>query len=112
MPDVQLEVAAVVELGPLQFAVVFGEQGAVAVGFGDGDVLPVGTRAGDCGAGKFDANAAFSRGRIVGVLVEPDEVADPVSVGVAGDDDVIVDVVAVEGLERAVSIGLIAIPSI
>jgi len=46
------------------------------------------------------------------VVVEPDQVADPVGVGVAGDDDVVADVVFVECLEGAVAVGLIAIPGV
>lgn len=52
--DVQLEVAAVVELAPLQLAVVFDQVAACVVGGGEGDVLPCWTGARDCGAGEFD----------------------------------------------------------
>ena len=46
------------------------------------------------------------------MFVEPDEVGDPVGVGVAGEDDVVGDVVGVEGLEGAVTVGLVAVPGV
>lgn len=52
--DVQLEVAAVVELAPLQLAVVFDQVAACVVGGRDGDVVACGAGTGDCGAGEFD----------------------------------------------------------
>ena len=55
-----------------------------------------------------DSNGTFSCGGVVGVVVEPNKVADPVSVGVAGDDNVVADVVVVEGLEGAIAVGLIS----
>lgn len=44
-------------------------------------------------------------------MVEPDEVGDPGGVGVAGEDDVVCDVVGEEVGEGAVTVGLVAVLS-
>ena len=46
------------------------------------------------------------------MLVQPDEVGDPVGVRVAGDEDVVADVVVVERLQRAVAVRLVAVPGV
>ena len=53
--DVQFEVAAVVEVVPVEFRVGGFEPVGVFVGGGEGDVLAVGAGGGDGGAGEFDA---------------------------------------------------------
>lgn len=112
LADLQLEVAAVVDFRPLQLAVGADQEAAGVVGFGEGDVLAVRAGAGDGGAGEFDADRAGSRRHVVGVVVQPDEVAHPVGVRVAGDHDVVADVVGVQGLEGSVSIGLVPVPGV
>ena len=62
---VQLKVSSVVEFGPLELAVVSNEEGTSVVGCLDRNVLPVRAGARNCGAGKFDANAALSSARVV-----------------------------------------------
>lgn len=96
----------------MQFAISSDEQVASVVGAGDGDVLAEGAGTGDGGAGEFDADGAGAGGRIVGVVVEPDEVADPVGVRVARDHDVVADVVRVQRLEGPVAAGLVAVPRV
>ena len=76
--DVQFEVAPVVELRPLQLAVVLGQVVAGVVGFREGDVLAVWTWARDGRAGEFDSDASLSTFRVIGVFVQPDQIADPV----------------------------------
>lgn len=110
--DLQFVVAAVVQFRPLQFAVECRQEVAGVVGPRDGDVLSRGAGARHGGAGEFDAHATFARLRVVVVLVEPDQVADPIGVRVAGDDDVVADVVLVECLECPVTVGLVAVPGI
>ena len=45
-------------------------------------------------------------------MIEPDEVRDPICVGVTGDDKVVADVVVVEGLKCTVAVRLVAIPCV
>jgi len=108
----QLEVAAVVDFRPLQLAVGADQEVAGVVGVGEGDVLPVRAGAGDGGAGEFDADGAGPRGHVVRVVVQPDEVADPVGVRVTRDHNVVADVVGVQRLEGPVSVGLVPVPGV
>lgn len=43
------------------------------------------------------------------MLVKPNEVAGPICMGIARDDNVVANVVSVQSLERSVSIRLVAI---
>ncbi len=52
-----------------------------------------------------------SRG-VIWMVVQPNQVANPIGVGVTRDHDVVVDLVIIESLERAVAVGLITIPCV
>ena len=110
--DMQLVVAAIVEFLPLQLAVSGDEPFRGLHALGDGDVGAVRAGRGDGRAGEFDTDGAGACDWVVGVVIEPDEVGDPVGVAVAGDHDVVGDVVGVESLECPVAVCLITIPSI
>lgn len=112
LADVKLEITSVVQLGPLQFAVIRQQRAADLVGRCDGDVLTTRARAGNGGAGKFDPDASFPRGRVILMFAEPDQITDPVGMRIPGNDDVVANLVFVEGLESSVPVGVIAIPSI
>ena len=112
LADLKLKVAAVVNLGPLQLAVGADEDVTDIVCAGDGDVLAERGGAGDGGAGEFDADGAGACFRVVGLIVEPDEVADPVGVRVARQHDVVADVVRVQRLEGPVAVSLVAVPGV
>lgn len=89
----------------MQLRVGVHEPGACLVGGANADVLPVWAGAGHCGAGELDADGSGSGLGVVGMRVEPDQVADPVCVGVAGEEDVVVDLVVVKVFEGSVAIG-------
>lgn len=72
--EVELEVATVVDLAPLQLWVVGGEPVRFIVGVLDGDVLAVGRRRGDGSTGKLDAETASTGGGRVVAVVQPYEV--------------------------------------
>lgn len=110
--DVQLVVAAVVDLLPLQLAVGAHEPLGRLHAAGDGDVGAVGRRRRDGRAAELDADGALARGRVVGVVVQPHQVRHPVGVAVARDHDVVGDVVAVQRLVRAVAVGLVPVPRV
>jgi hypothetical protein len=109
---VELEVAAVVDLAPLQLGVVRGEPVGSVVGVVDGDILAVGRRRRDSGSGEFDTETSGASGRGIVGVVQPDEVRHPVGVAVSGDNDVVSDVVLCQVLQSTVTVGLVAIPSI
>lgn len=46
------------------------------------------------------------------MLVQPDEVGDPVGMGVARNHNVVADIVGVEGLESTIAISLVSIPGV
>lgn len=70
--DLELEIAAVENLRPLKFAIFVDKERRGIIGFSKSDVLTVGAWAGYCGSRKFNANAAFTAGWIVCVVIEPD----------------------------------------
>jgi len=79
-------------------------------GKGEGEVGKRGERVGGGGGGTHtNADGTPARFRVIGMRIEPDKVGDPVCVGVAGDDDGVVDLVIVEGGEGAVAVGLVAV---
>lgn len=110
--DVQLEIASIIQFRPLEFAVVRHQEAALVVGRLDGDVLAIRTRARYRRPGKFHPDAAFPRLRVVGMVAQPDQITDPVCVGISSHDDVVSDVVLVQRLICAISVRLIAIPRI
>lgn len=66
----------------------------------------------DGGTSEFDTNGTLARLHIVLLLLEPDEVRDPILVAITGEENVIVDVVIVKVLKRAVAVGDVSIPVI
>ena len=110
--DVKLEIASVVQLGPLKFAVVRQQSAADVVRRCDGNVLTTGAGAGNGGPGKFDPDASFTRAGVILMFAEPDEIASPVRMRVPSNHDIVVDMVFVESLESSIPIGEIAVPSI
>jgi hypothetical protein len=109
---VQFEVAAVIDLGPLELEVNI-DQG---LGFGLAflEILGVAhlTATSDGCAAKLGTDGALAGGVIVGLLASPDDVGDPVSVSVAGNEDVVADAVVVKRLEGAVLVGNVSIPGV
>jgi hypothetical protein len=60
-------------------------------------------------ASEFDADGARAGDGVVRSFVEPDEVGDPVGVGVAGEECGVGDLLGVEVVEGAVAVGLVAL---
>ena len=83
MPDAQLVITSVIEFRPLKLAIGSDESAGRVVGAGQADVLAGGRLRGDGGAGKFDPDRTFPCGRIIGMVVEPDEVAHPIRMRIA-----------------------------
>lgn len=110
--DLELEVAAVVSLGPLQRRGVLDDALGDLVGGRRGDVLAEGRRGGHGRSGEFDTDGAGAGVGVVGGVVEPGQVADPVDVGVTREHDVVADVVLVESLQGTVPVGQVAVPSV
>lgn len=110
--DVQLVVPAVVELAPLQLPVGADEPLARLDARGETYVLTAGGGRGHGRPREFDADGPFARRRVVGMLVEPHEIRDPVRVRVARDHDVVGDVVVVQGREGPVAVGLVPVPGV
>lgn len=110
--NLELEIAAVENLRPLKFTIFVDEERRGIIGFSNSDVLAVGAWAGYCGSCKFDANAALTAGWIVCVVIEPDQIRDPVSMGVSGNDNVVPNIIIKESFESPVPVGLIPIPRI
>ena len=112
MANLQFKVSTIIQLIPLQFAIGADEPSAGIVGCCNGDVVASGAWTRHGSTSKFHSNGAFAGSGVVGLVVEPDKIADPVCVRVAGDDDIIANVVGVEGVECAVAVGLVAVPGV
>ena len=112
MTDLKLKVAAIIKLRPLQLAIVLNQIIARIVSFGQSNILAIRRWRRDCCPSKFNSNAAASCRGIVRVLIEPNEVADPICMGIARDNDVVANVVFVKSLKCSVSVRLIAILAI
>lgn len=110
--NLELEIAPVENLRPLKFAIFVDEERRGVIGFSNSDVLAIGAWAGYCGSCKFDANAALTAGWIVCVVIEPDQIRDPVCMGVSGNDNVVPNIIIKESFESPVPVGLIPIPRI
>lgn len=60
----------------------------------------------------LDAYTSITSCGVIRMVVQPNQVADPVRVRVARDHDVVVDIVIVESLKRAVAVSLVPIPCV
>ena len=105
----QFKVSTIVELAPLQLAVVANQIITGVVGLLDRDVLSSWTRTRDCSASKLYPNAALSSLLIIRMLVKPDQITDPTGMRVTCDHDIVADVVLVKRLEGAVAVCQVAI---
>ena len=110
--DVKLEIATIINLRPLKFAVVRQQDAADIVRRFDGNVLTAGAWTGDGSAGEFDPDASFTGAGVIIVFVKPDEIASPIGMRIPSNYDVIVDLIFIESLKGSVPIGEIAIPRI
>lgn len=110
--DMELVVASVIRLGPLQFGIIPDEKRADVVGLSNGDVRSEWAGAGYGRPREFYPDRSRPRSAVVSVVVEPDDVADPVGVTVSRKKDVVANVVFVEVLECPVAVREIAVPSI
>lgn len=108
----QFEVATVIKFRPLQFTIGGDEVITGVIGSFDRDVVAVGTRARYRGTGKLHANTALPGVGIIGMFIEPDQIADPIGMGISRDNNVVPNIVIVKSLECSVSVRLIAVPSI
>jgi hypothetical protein len=72
--NVELVVATVVCLRPLQLPVVSDQVFTDVVGAGNGDVLTKRTGAADCSASEFNADCTSASRGIVRTLVKPDKI--------------------------------------
>ena len=108
MANAQLVITSVVEFRPLKLAIGSDESAGRVVGAGQADVLAGGRLRGDGGPREFHADRPFPCGRIIGMVVEPDEVAHPIRMRIARDYDIVAYVVLVEDLECTVAVSLVA----
>ena len=114
--ELDLVVAAVLALGPLEVTVDVDEElGALSVLFG-GEVAAVGGRGGDSGAAEFDGDRAATSSRVVGIrVVHPllvNGVKNPVGVRVTSNENRVVNLVLCKRVEEASSVLIVSIPSI
>ena len=112
MADRQLKVPPIIQLTPLQLPITRDQRRARVDGPRQRYVLPTRARRADRCARKLYADGPRARRRVVRRVVQPDEVGDPVCVAVAGDHDVVADLVVVQGGERAVAVALVAVPGV
>lgn len=110
--DLELKIASVENLRPLKFAILVDEERRGIISFSNSDILAVGAWAGYCSSCKLNANAALTAGWVVCVVIEPDQIRNPVCMGVSGNDNVVPDIIIEERFESAVPVGLIPIPGI
>jgi hypothetical protein len=109
--DVELVVTAVVTLSPLELPVVAHKSSGAIARVCDAATCTV-TARGDGSAGELDTNGTNAGGLIVGSLVEPHEVRNPVGVGVASKKRGVVDLVGVEVVEGAVAVRGVALDKV
>lgn len=112
LADVQLKVSAVVELRPLQLAVVGHQPCAGEVGRLNSDVLPSRAGAGDGGAGKLHANTPLPGSGVIVLLPEPYQITDPVGVRVSRNDNVVSNVVVIKCLISPIAIREVTVPRV
>lgn len=110
--DLKLKVSAVVSLGPHQRLSVLDEALRDLVGGRRSDVLAEGGGRADARSAELHTDGTGTALGAVGAVVEPGQVANPVDVGVTSENDVVANVVLVEGLQGAVLAGQVAVPSI
>lgn len=91
LPNMKLIVSAVVAFSPSHL-LVFLIRGCLSFGAADGTSEPL---AGHCCSGELDTNGTLAGSAVVGLFADPGEVAYPVRVRVAGEHDVVADVVVV-----------------
>lgn len=76
--DLQLKVAAIIELRPLEFTVCCYEIVTLVVGSFDGNVVAIRTWACDGCPSKLHPNTSFPGFCVVGMLTKPDKITNPI----------------------------------
>lgn len=110
--NVQLKVAAIINVVPLQLRIGTDKPSAGIISGGQSDILSVRARRRDGRTGELNTNTVVAEAAVVVDVVKPDKIADPRSVAVTRHDNVVADIVLVEMVQGTVAVCLVAIPGV